>query len=176
MVQLFAPVVTLDLTTKISGSRILWDILKAHGVAAVHFGLQRGTSSRARELPIPEEMKRAGVPEPPPLRSAEHADHHWEKVNSTNLLYRLAIEIVFWGHDNDVVIGVENPANSWHWAALMALARESSFAAAVALGKLQMVLFHACRHGSSRRKHFGANSKLLPPHFQGVRSEEEDGG
>ena len=180
VVQLSAPVVTLDLTTE-SGSRLLWDILNAHGVAAVHFGLQRGTSSRARELPIPEAMKRAGVPEPPPVRSAEHAlgipalaDHHCEKVNSANLLYRLAIEMVFWDHDNDVVISVENPANSWHWAALMAPARESSFAAAVALGKLQMVLFHACCHGSSRCKHIGANSKLLPPHFQGVRSEEED--
>ena len=126
------------------------------------FGLPCGTSSRARELPIPEAMKRAGVPEPPPLRSAEHplglpglADHHWKRVNSANLLYRLAVEIVLWCHEHNVVLSIENPANSWLWAALVALAREHSVAAAVALGKLQMVLFHACCHGSSRRKHTG---------------------
>ena len=68
---------------------------------------------------------------------------------------RQAVEIVVWCHDNNVLISIENPANSWLWAALVALAREHSFAAAVALGKLQMVLFHACCHGSSRRKHTG---------------------
>ena len=110
VVQPFAPIVNLDLTTE-SGSRILWDILNAPGVAAVHLRLPCGTSSRARELPIPEAMKRAGVPEPPPLRSAEHplglpglADHHWKRVNSANLLYRLAIEIVLWCHEHDVVL------------------------------------------------------------------------
>ena len=85
VVQLFALVVTLDLTTE-SGSCIMWHTLNTHGVAAVHFGLQRSTSGRARELPIPEAMKRAGVPEPLPVRSAEHAlgipglaELHWKK-------------------------------------------------------------------------------------------------
>lgn len=72
VVQPFAPIVNLDLTTE-SGSRILWDVLNAPGVAAVHLGLPCGTSSRARELPIPEAMKRAGVPEPPPLISGASA-------------------------------------------------------------------------------------------------------
>ena len=69
--QPFAPIVSLDLTSA-SGTRILWDIMKAPGLAAVHLGLPCGTSSRARELPIPKAMRDAGVPEPPPLRSALH--------------------------------------------------------------------------------------------------------
>ena len=49
----------------------------------------------------------------------------------------------------------ENPANDWLWAAFVALALEHSLAAAKILGQLQMVLFHACCHGSTRRKHTG---------------------
>ena len=71
VVQPFAPVVTLDLTTE-TGTRILWDIMRAPGLEAVHLGLPCGTSSRARELPIPLALRRAGVPEPRPLRSAAH--------------------------------------------------------------------------------------------------------
>ena len=53
---------TLDLT-KSSGQKILWDILTSPGVEAVHLGLPCGTSSRAREKPIPKEMRLARVPE-----------------------------------------------------------------------------------------------------------------
>ena len=51
--QPLAPMVTLDLTSK-SGCDILWDILEAPGLGAVHF-------SRARELPIPQAMRQAGA-------------------------------------------------------------------------------------------------------------------
>ena len=105
VVQPFAPVVILDLTTD-SGTRILWDTMQAPGLAAVHLGLPCGTSSRARELPIPAAMRRAGIPEPPPLRSATHplgvpglALHHQRRVDSANTLYKLAVEIILWCHD-----------------------------------------------------------------------------
>jgi len=161
VVQPFAPMVVLDLTTE-SGTRILWDVLRSPGLEAVHLGLPCGTSSRARERPIPAAMRNAGVPEPPPLRSAHHplglpnlAQHHQRRVDSANALYRLAIEILVWCHVHNIIISIENPANSWLWAALVALALEHSQAAAKALGQLQMVLFHACCHGSTRRKHTG---------------------
>jgi hypothetical protein len=54
--QPFAPLVTLDLTSK-SGREILWTILDAPGLEAVHMCLPCGTSSRARELPIPKVMR-----------------------------------------------------------------------------------------------------------------------
>lgn len=158
MVQPFAPIVALDLTSS-SGTRILWDILQAPGVEAIHLGLPCGTSSRARELPIPESMRKAGVPEPPPLRSAQYplgvpglAEHHKRRVESANSLYRLAIEIVVFCYVHGIIISIENPANSWLWAALVALALEHSALAAKALNQLQRILFHACCHGSTRRK------------------------
>ena len=161
VVQPFAPMVVLDLTTK-SGTHILWDVLEAPGLEAIHLGLPCGTCSRARELPIPASLRKAGVPEPPPLRSAQYplglpnlALHRQRRVSSANALYRLAIEILVWCSEHGVVISIENPANSWLWAALVALALEHSEAAARALGRLTMVLFHACCHGSTRSKHTG---------------------
>ena len=159
--QPFAPLVTLDLTSK-SGREILWTILDAPGLEAVHMGLPCGTSSRARELPIPKVMRQAGVPEPPPLRSAEFplglpnlAPHHQCRVDSANALYALAVEVILWCYQRGIAVSVENPANSWLWAVLVCLAREHSDEAAKALNSLKMVLFHACCHGSSRRKHTG---------------------
>ena len=158
VVQPFAPVVTLDLTTE-TGTRILWDIMRAPGLEAVHLGLPCGTSSRARELPIPLALRRAGVPEPRPLRSAAYplgipglAAHHQRRVDSANVLYQLAIEIILWCDERNIIISIENPANSWLWAALVTLARNHSARAARALSKLCMVKFHACCHGSTRRK------------------------
>ena len=161
VVQPFAPMVALDLTTE-GGTRILWDVLQAPGLAAVHLGLPCGTSSRTRELPIPAALRKAGVPEPPPLRSAQYplglpnlALHHQRRVNSANILYRLAVEILVWCFIHGIVLSIENPANSWLWAALVALALEHSELAARALNQLAMVQFHACCHGSTRRKNTG---------------------
>ena len=107
-------------------------------------------------------MRNAGVPEPPPLRSAQHSLglpnlslHHQRRVDGANALYRLAIEILVWCHVHGIIISSENPANGWLWAAFVALALEHSLAAAKALGQLQMVLFHACCHGPTRRKNTG---------------------
>jgi hypothetical protein len=118
VVQPFAPIVTLDLTTK-SGVQILWAILDSPGLAAVHLGLPCGTSSRARELPLPKALRLAGVPEPPPLRSAEHplglpnlSAKHQARVDSANALYKLAVDIILWCYQKGIVISIENPANS----------------------------------------------------------------
>eukprot|EP00435_Cladocopium_sp_Y103_P041033 s2882_g11.t1 len=178
VVQPFAPIVALDLTTA-SGTQILWDILRSPGLKAVHLGLPCGTSSRARELPLPKALRLAGVPEPPPLRSAEHplgipglAAHHQRRVDSANALYKLAIDIILWCHIHGIVISIENPANSWLWAVLVKLACEHSPEAAVALNRLVMVQFHACCHGSSRRKHTGWLS--TPQVFEPLRATCQD--
>ena len=161
VVQPFAPMVVLDLTTE-SGTRISWDALRSPGLEAVHLGLLCGTSSCARGVPIPAAMRNAGVPEPPPLRSAQHSiglpnlsQHHQRRVDSANALYRLAIEILVLCHVHGIIMSSENPANGWLWAAFVALALEHSPAAAKILGQLQMVLFHACCHGSTRRRNTG---------------------
>jgi hypothetical protein len=76
-------------------------------------------------------------------------------VDSANALYFLAVEVILWCFLRGIVVSVENPANSWLWAVLVYLAREHSEAAARALNNLVMVYFHACCHGSTRRKHTG---------------------
>ena len=60
-----------------------------------------------------------------------HKVHHlflWSSSQEEVLFHeqrcRLAINVVLWCHDNNVVISVENPANSWLWAALVAISRD----------------------------------------------------
>ena len=83
------------------------------------------------------------------------APHHQCRVDSANALYFLAVEVILWCCTRGIVVSVENPANSWLWAVLVYWAREHSEAAAKALNSLVMVYFHACCHGSTRRKHTG---------------------
>lgn len=159
--QPLSPIVSLDLTST-GGQSILWDILGSTNLFAVHIGLPCGTSSRARERPISAELRAQGVPQPPPLRSAEFplglpglAEHHQARVSSANILYWLALEIIELCCKRRVIISIENPANSWLWTCLVHMARESSLSCARSLNYLEMVTFHACCHGSTRRKNTG---------------------
>ena len=153
------PIVQLDLTSS-SGQQIFWDVMQQPQVIACHLGLPCGTSSLARERPIPQALRDQGVPCPPPLRSAEFPlglptlrDHHRVKVEAANCLYRLALDVILFCEERNIVISIENPANSWLWAILILLSRDHSPRAARAFNKLCKILFHACCHGSGRRKH-----------------------
>ena len=155
------PIVQLDLTSS-SGTAILWDILSSENILAVHLGIPCGTASRARERPVAPALQAMGVPNPPPLRSAEFplgmpnlSGIHQAKIESANKLYRLAVEILVYCHRRNIVVSVENPANSWLWAALVKITMELSVEARHVLNALEKVEFHACCHGSTRRKHTG---------------------
>ena len=74
-------------------------------------------------------------------------------MEAANCLYRLALDVILFCEQRNIVISIENPANSWLWAILILLSRDHSLRAARALNKLCKVLFHACCHGSGRRKH-----------------------
>ena len=157
----FAPIVSLDLTTE-SGKQILFRVLHHPRLFAIHFGLPCGTSSRAREKPIPEELRAQGVPNPPQLRSAEFplgmpglSPLNRAKVDSANKLYSLAIDILLVVLPKNVIVSLENPWNSWMWSALVALARLKSELACKLYNQLVFVQFHACCHGSTRRKNTG---------------------
>eukprot|EP00435_Cladocopium_sp_Y103_P014965 s804_g3.t1 len=152
------PMVVLDLTSP-SGVAILWDILESDNLMGVHMGLPCGTASLARERPASKELQAMGVPNPPPLRSAMHplglpnlGEFHRAKVESANKLYRLAIEILVFCHRRGIIVSIENRANSWLWAALVRNTLETFAEAATALNFLEKVEFHACCHGSTRRK------------------------
>lgn len=136
--------------------------MNSPNLAAVHLGLPCGTSSRARERPISSTLKAQGVPQPPPLRSAQYplglpglSTFHAAKVESANKLYALAIQILVFCATAGVVLSIENPATSWLWACLVELARRHSHQAAQFYNMLNMVLFHTCCHGGTRRKHTG---------------------
>ena len=156
----YAPVVTLDLTTK-SGQSILMEILSSKRLVAVHFGLPCGTASKARDRPISQELQRRGVPSPAPLRSADYplgipgiSGINKVKVEKANELYRFTLcMLVFL--DKRVAVSIENPFGSYLWAALVKLTMEHSKHAMALYNKLEMVRFHSCCHGSKRRKDTG---------------------
>ena len=157
----FAPIVSLDLTTE-SGRQILQKLLHHPRLFAIHLGLPCGTASRAREKPIPEELRAKGVPSPPQLRSAEFplgmpglSPLNQAKVDSANMLYSLAIDILLIVLPKNIIVSIENPWNSWLWSALVALARRNSDLACKLYNQLVFVQFHACCHGSTRRKNTG---------------------
>ena len=76
-------------------------------------------------------------------------------MHSANQLYRLAIEILIFCSRRNIVVSIENPSNSWLWAALVSITLEHSQEAARVLNALEKVVFHACCHGSTRRKSTG---------------------
>ena len=126
------PIIQLDLTTE-SGEAILWDMLDSKQLVAVHLGLPCGTASLARERPISRDLQLQGVPNPPPLRSAECplglpglGEVHQAKVNSANKLYWLAIKIMVFCFERGIVFSIENPERSWLCAALVQLSLQHS--------------------------------------------------
>eukprot|EP00435_Cladocopium_sp_Y103_P010287 s5853_g2.t1 len=155
------PMVTLDLTTE-SGISIMWDILSSPNVAAIHLGLPCGTASLARERPVAPSLRALGVPNPQPLRSAQHplglpnlSEYNRAKVDSANKLYSLALSILVFCVERNIVFSIENPARSWLWAALVRLSIDMPPKVASFLNALEKVEFHACCHGSTRRKFTG---------------------
>ena len=160
VIQPLAPIVSLDLSSK-DGQLLCWQIVTNPRVFAIHLGLPCGTSSRARDKPVPQSLRQQGAPSPMPLRSAEHplglpslAGTNLQRVKAANILYEFALAIILYAVQNKLVISVENPANSWLWSVFAFLTRQKK-ELAEAYNALKMVLFHACCHGSTRRKHTG---------------------
>eukprot|EP00435_Cladocopium_sp_Y103_P008521 s2383_g2.t1 len=143
------PMVTLDLTTD-SGVAILWDILSSPNVAAIHLGLPCGTASLARERPVAASLRALGVPNPPPLRSAQHplgmphlSAYNRAKVESANKLYSLALSILLFCSRRNIIVSIENPARSWLWAALVQLSIDMPTEVASCLNALEKVTTYA---------------------------------
>ena len=152
------PIVSLDLT--LDGAQdILWTILSAPNLVGVHLGLPCGTASRARDRPISKALRAQGVPSPPPLRSAEFpfglphlSKHNQARVDSANVLYKLGFAVAQFCLRRDIVVSLENPRNSWLWVVFTELSRKCSEEQRRLWNTLDMVLFHACCHGSTRKK------------------------
>ena len=66
VIQPLAPIVSLDLSSK-DGQSLCWQIVTNPRVFAIHLGLPCGTSSRARDKPVPQSLRQQGAPSPMPL-------------------------------------------------------------------------------------------------------------
>ena len=99
-----------------------------------------GTASRAREI--------KGVPGPPPLRSEKFPNGLPQlggqaRVTLANQLYDCVSDLVLEAASRALVIGVENPRQSFYW-------RTSMFARIAHL--FQFTAFQSCAYGSRRPK------------------------
>ena len=71
------------------------------------------------------------------------------------MLYSLAIDILLIVLPKNIIVSIETPWNCWMWSALVALARQNSDLACKLYNQVVFVQFHACCHGSTRRKNTG---------------------
>ena len=144
-----------DLTSPVAQTQLV-ESLTEDIPAAMHLAPPCGTSSRAREKPIPE----LGDKAPKPLRDEHHPfGYPWLqgtdriRVLQSNLLYSFVVDLLFFAFTYNIIISVENPANSWIWVILKELV--------VAIGnekfrkwyqRLESVEFSNCAWGGDRPK------------------------
>ena len=153
-----APIVIMDLTSS-SGQELLWAILKSRKPLHVHMGVPCGTSSRARERPLPQHLLSLGLSSPKPLRDALHplglpglSSRDSLRVSQANILYELCVDIILWCAANKVLASIENPARSWAWSAMTVMVRQRGPDACQQWNTFHNVDFHSCCHGGDRKK------------------------
>ena len=172
------------------------DALSEHGQALIrriavdpdlvwaHIATQCGTFSRAREKRLPKRLRKAGVPDSPPLRSDAQprglnpcqcqggclglavcsvckglSPQSQERVAKANTLAAFSAEIARLArrtHPDACVVTIENPRSSllWHLEEFIALAGETD---------MMFSTFQACMLGGDRDKWIGIlhNSPVL---------------
>ena len=154
-----AAIFPLDLSSDFAPS-LLEDMFTTMRPVWCHMGLPCGTCSRAREKPLPRELRCQGAPEPRPLRAA-HAlfgldslnGHEQTRVQAANRVYETAEHVLFCIFRLGLAVSIENPERSWLWALLAALVKRRQNAAYTAwYFSLDDITFDACCHGSSYPK------------------------
>ena len=138
---------------------VVLDMLDSLRPISAHLGLPRGTCSRARERPLPKEL-RSLFQALPPLRDVRNlmgfpdlTGIHKAKVDSANALYRFAVAILKKCFILGISVSIENPQRSWVWAILLDLVRQEDDPAFLdGYAALEKVDFHSCMHGGKRPK------------------------
>ena len=145
---------TLDLT-KENDSSILLDIA-CHGlVASAHFAPPCGTSSKAREKPLPPEMSHIKSDplqsdgEPLGLQGLSGLDAL--RVAAANKLYALTVVVATILLIRGASISIENPSNSYFWKVVELFLKQHKWLQAI-WSSLIYTDFQACMYGSSRDK------------------------
>lgn len=115
------PCVVMDLTKK-SSRKFILTMLSTGKVEAVPMAPPCGTSSRARERPIPRRLRRLGVPEPKQLRSSQYPEgfpwlkgRDYLRVRLANDCYETVSQVFQECHRRGIPCFIENPGNSRMW-------------------------------------------------------------
>ena len=108
---------------------ILIDILVSSNLGAVHLAPPCGTSSKAREKPLPSNMSHLRAE---PLRSDRQllgldglSKADAARVKAANRLYEVALLCIFIAVVRGAIVSAENPSSSYFWPILILLARHS---------------------------------------------------
>jgi hypothetical protein len=148
------PQMLIDLTT-FSGQSQLWTALSSKHLVFVHLSPPCGTSSRAREKPLPKWARDLGWPQPSPLRSEEFPlgipdlaqKFPWDvaRVAAANKLYSLTAEVCRFLSLKGIPWTLENPRNSLFWWI-------SEVDALLQYADVGDIFFQHCMHGGTRDK------------------------
>ena len=144
----------LDLT-KNQDVKILTDILLRSNLGYLHLAPPCGTSSKAREKPLPEGMNHIrALPlrsddEPLGLPSLSSSD--LVRVQAANRLYEVTLLCVYIAISRGAIVSVENPSSSYFWKIIAAYCNRSR-ELRDAWNSLEQVHFQACMHGAARDK------------------------
>ncbi len=145
---------TLDLT-KENDASILLDIACHGHVASAHFAPPCGTSSKAREKPLPPGMEhiksdplRSDV-EPLGLQGLTGLDAL--RVGSANKLYALTVAVATILLIRGASISIENPSNSYFWKIVEFFLKQHKWMQII-WSSLIFTDFQVCMYGGSRDK------------------------
>ena len=140
----FVHVVELDMRKRSTWS-FLEHLARSRRPFHFHAAPPCGTASRARDVPLSDDQYG-----PPPLRSEEYPlgfpwlTGFWkDKVESANSIYLHLVAFCFFLNLMGVGWSVENPGRSYLW---------SIEDYKILIAAAYFVLFHACVHGSQRKK------------------------
>ena len=143
------PVAKVDLAQK-DGQRTVLSWIEDGKVDAVMLAPPCGTSSRAREIPLPKRFRLRKGMQPVPLRSDRWPDGLPElrgvaklKVEAANKLYRFSKKVIELCLEKGIPFICENPRRSLMWLT-------EPFSVLPETCRFQYI--HACMYGSRRRK------------------------
>jgi len=141
----------LDLTKPPEQAKLLHLIAEGSDVCLVWLAIPCGTFSRARERPLPRNLKQQGIPEPQPLRSELEP---WglknlmgkdkSRVEAANELVRFCLKVIAICKKHSIEWVIENPMRSllWFLKEVQQLQREGAADAN----------YQACMYGGKRDK------------------------
>ena len=144
----------LDLT-KQSDVAVLLDLTCHANIASAHLAPPCGTASKARERPLPESLAHIKAD---PLRSEQQplgleglTGLDATRVAAANSLYALTIVVFLILYVRGSTFSVENPANSYFWAAVAQLMAQHEWLRQLWNG-MEDNTFQTCMYGSDRDK------------------------